>query len=1030
MSVSDGFVDLTFDDGSKTKVVSVVITPVAAGGGTTTTTASQATTTTTQATTTTSTSTSTTTVATIPLGQTGMSFGVQDVASAGDGEQTGLIVADLDGDGRDDIIVTARPKSGTTHPAIIATRRDSDGSYESHTIDGSSLRIEAGATSGDVDGDGDIDIIAGGDFQESAIWWWENPGHTLAFHQTWTRRTALDPGSNQHHDMVFSDIDGDGTSELVFWTQAQGSVNDLMVASVPPIATDTWPHSVIYDGPAGDIREGIFLADVTGNGNVDIVAADVLLTRSGVLWSADAVGDDPSVQVAAGDLITGGRLEIVHSTGDHTGELAYYSWQGGSWSKTILEPNWRNGHTIDVFDIDDDGHMDIHSAEMFLGGGTTSHHRVYLGDGSGRFEAADLTTGFDNHDSSVGDVDGDGDLDIIAKPFRTGVGVRVMLRSGGLAQLGPWNVTNIATGVAKDVFVRYGDLDGDGDLDLVAGGAWYKNPGSLNGDWTKHTIGAGFGNIGAVVDLDRDGDLDLFGTAGTGAQNNGNLRWARNDGSGGFTVFTNLPSSSGDFLQGVEVFDEGGQIELILSWHKPNGAGTERLVASNPSAGSWTLSQLSAISGDEDVEFGDLDGDDDLDLVLGDRWLERTAGGYTARTAFVLDGPAGDNGTQTPDRVEVADLDNDGAQDIVVVYELLGDTSNPNRIWRVDWYRNSGDATFTQRTLGFMNGGHSLDVGDIDGDGDLDIVVGEHALSNAADGRVWAFRNPGDLDGAWPRWELDRGMEHHDGTQLADLDNDGDLDLVSIGWTDGRLRVWTNPIGSSTVSAYDDGVDITVVTRELTAVFQRTNGGLSHLYDSQGNDWIDWSPASRGAGEFRGVPNASYPDTILHPGSIGDGDLRIVAEAPNTVVLRFDSDDGNWSATWTIRETRIEFEMSAAPRPFWFLVEGPPAGTIDTDDKVITSGGTTALAATNIAGDITSEWVGLDGGPGPTLLIVGGADDSLADRVYEFESSMAVVGFGRGPDLTPLLTAPYTAVLGFVETTDPATLTSEAASWR
>lgn len=84
----------------------------------------------------------------------------------------------------------------------------------------------------------------------------------------------------------------------------------------------------------------------------------------------------------------------------------------------------------------------------------------------------------------------------------------------------------------------------------------------------------------------------------------------------------------------------------------------------------------------------------------------------------------------------------------------------------------------------------SLDVADLDGDGDLDLVVGEHTNPAEPGMRALVYENTG--GGAWVPHEIHVGDEHHDGMQLVDLDRDGDLDVVSIGWTHRRLVVYEN----------------------------------------------------------------------------------------------------------------------------------------------------------------------------------------------------------------------------------------------
>jgi len=356
----------------------------------------------------------------------------------------------------------------------------------------------------------------------------------------------------------------------------------------------------------------------------------------------------------------------------------------------------------------------------------------------------------------------------------------------------------VATGINRDVFVVDADLDGDGAPDLVTGGVWYANPGTVSGTWTPHTIGGGFGNVALAYDFDGDGDVDLLGTAGTGSAANSNLRWARNDGAGNFTVLTNLQPGTGDFLQGVDIIIDNGRPAVVLSWHDDFGNGNQILsVPADPTTETWTVSPLSSFTDNEAVDIGDIDGDGTLDIATGTAWLSGAGGSWNPNPIFSPGGGTIITGTFVPDRVKLADVDGDGDLDEVVAYERWQDLTNPNRIWTVDWYENDGSGGgWIRHVAGTMVGGHSLDVGDVDGDGRLDIVVGEHALANPAEGRVVALLNLG-AGLSWQTWELDRGMEHHDGTRLADLDGDGDLDVYSIGWNAGRLTVLENPTSSA-----------------------------------------------------------------------------------------------------------------------------------------------------------------------------------------------------------------------------------------
>jgi len=81
-------------------------------------------------------------------------------------------------------------------------------------------------------------------------------------------------------------------------------------------------------------------------------------------------------------------------------------------------------------------------------------------------------------------------------------------------------------------------------------------------------------------------------------------------------------------------------------------------------------------------------------------------------------------------------------------------------------------------------------VADMDGDGDRDVVVGEHNLANPSSAGLFVFESLG--SSSWAQHTVYVGDEHHDGVQVADMDGDGDLDIVSIGWGHNRVLLYEN----------------------------------------------------------------------------------------------------------------------------------------------------------------------------------------------------------------------------------------------
>ncbi len=347
-------------------------------------------------------------------------------------QQTGSAVFDIDKDGVDDFVITER----TAAPGVVWFRRVKDG-WKRYVMDPELVRIEAGATFGDVDRDGDLDFIAGGEARSDEVWWWENPYPNFNPDKGWTRRTIKASGGRKHHDLMWGDFDGDGAADLVFWSQGDGR---LVLAHAPadPRTAREWPMTDVYTyskdsqpeqravQPAfkgANEHEGLSSADIDLDGTPDIIGGGLWFKHvGGGRYLANYI--DPGYafsRAAAGQLIEGGRPEVVLVVGDGAGPMLMYEWtkeSKGTWTPRKLIDKVDNGHSLALVDFNNDGHLDIFCAEMRLNGGNSeSKTWILLGDGKGSFKTTVVARGFDNHESKIADLDGDGDLDILGKPY-------------------------------------------------------------------------------------------------------------------------------------------------------------------------------------------------------------------------------------------------------------------------------------------------------------------------------------------------------------------------------------------------------------------------------------------------------------------------------------------------------------------------------------------------------------------------------------------------------------------------------------
>ena len=296
--------------------------------------------------------------------------------------------------------------AGVDGAALAWYRREKDG-WTIHPID-RGLNIEAGGVFGDLDGDGDLDIIFGEDYSGSKLYWWENPWPHYESRTSWTRREIKASGGHMHHDQVLGDFDGDGRDELAFWVQ-EAEVLRLAEPPQDPRRSGPWPTvSIASIGRA----EGLAKADVNGDGKVDVIGGGYWFRHEGGSEYRPMLIDEGSklTRAAAGQLVEGGPPEVVFVAGDVIGRLKWFERRGDTWvAHDLLGEDVIHGHSLQLADIDRDGHLDIFCAEMAKWteaakepDNPKARMWIFYGDGRGGFEKTTLATGIENHESRSG----------------------------------------------------------------------------------------------------------------------------------------------------------------------------------------------------------------------------------------------------------------------------------------------------------------------------------------------------------------------------------------------------------------------------------------------------------------------------------------------------------------------------------------------------------------------------------------------------------------------------------------------------
>ena len=710
-------------------------------------------------------------------------------------QQTASLILDVDKDGVNDIIIGSR-KVG---PALLWYRRLADG-WEKYAIEPEFLAVEAGGTFHDIDGDGDFDIVFGGDASSNEIWWWENPYPDYIPDRPWQRRTIKNTGGNKHHDQIFGDFDGDKKAELVFWNQRDKA---LCLAEIPqdPKTNNPWPYTKIFIWEEDqDQHEGLASDDIDGDGILDIVGGGgwFKFLTDGTFKMITIDKDQRFTRSASAQLKEGGTPEVVFVPGDKLGPIKWYEANGDplnseSWiAHELLDSVVVHGHSLQLVDINGDGLLDIFNAEMHTPGHKEEAAcRIFFGDGNGGFTLSIVSTGIGNHESRIADLDGDGDLDILTKPYTWDTPrLDVWLNNGTLKSvetlsLNKWERKLIEETLPhRAVYITAADLDGDHKKDIICGGWWYRNPGKTGGSWKRSTIGTPLNNMAVVYDFDDDGFIDVLGTKGEGANASAEFVWAKNDGKGNFIIYNNIPLAEGDFLQGVAIgrFSSNGPIEVALSWHKANNGVQMFTVPKDPVNGNWEWRKISDFSQDEDLSMVDINDDGYLDLYLGTSWLQNPGNAEASWNAHVI----GEETTGLADRNAVYDFTGDGFLDAVVGLEfgtdilLFSSREDPTAPWM---------RRIMARDVG---GGFSMDAADMNGDGKIDVILGEHRAEPT--NRLIIYENLGGIN--WHPHIVDNGLnteiDHHDGSQAFDMDGDGDMDIISIGWYNPKIWLYEN----------------------------------------------------------------------------------------------------------------------------------------------------------------------------------------------------------------------------------------------
>ena len=580
----------------------------------------------------------------------------------------------------------------------------------------------------DLDSDGDKDLISGGLY---CLSWEENRGSGLFVNHVISQ---LQP---EVQAVVGIDLDQDGYQDILSASLSNNSIYWNRNSGV-----QTFSSTVLTSSAAGPA--GLAAADFDNDGDIDLVSA----------------------------AFTGNKIFWLRNNGSQ------------SFTQVDILTNFTGALKVRTGDLDNDGDMDI------LAAARTGNQIVWLrNNGSGVFTTLNISNSLTApREVKLRDYDQDGDLDII---YASDSGWGWFRNDGGSFVILPYST---GTGIYS---VEVSDLNNDGSLDFIlanysseyityslnAGNQTFSSGGTIDN-------GTSYPNQLVCADFNLDGKIDVMAGGGL------DIRYCQNSPTLSFTVKPVMQYAGNNHGACHGDFDNDGDVDLMeigftfMYWYRNESNGDFTPIQLQDNNSSYITTNYGV-----NIRTADMDGDGDADAIYTENdnnkisWIENKGNGLFAyHFAASVMGPYS---------LEPVDFDDDGDMDFV-----SGSTADD----AVYWYENNGSEVFTEHMVsGMYWDPFSVRVFDYDLDGDKDVFSAQGNPTN----KLIVFDNDGNnLD--FTDYIIDNSAPGINSIDVRDVNGDGDLDLLSASSTDGKISWYESSGGnfpSFTKKTVSTGVD-------------------------------------------------------------------------------------------------------------------------------------------------------------------------------------------------------------------------------